>query len=136
MSVPHRLPLAAILAPVIFFGLVASLYPQSGGANVGWAYYGLLKGAGAGAASGQWSDLKFSAVGGAAGQAPAKDQQLKCEQTISIRSGPVSMNGDGTLKWPPIIGVVAGGSVVRIVGTTTVAGSQGTQYWVQIVANQ
>jgi|ERR1700683_1986984 len=105
----------------------------SAGAKTGWTYFGTLKSAISDSGP-QWTDLHFSWTVTTVNTSKmlTKNLLLTCKDVRTLRSGPVSVAANGTLEWPPIIGVLAPNTNVRIIDVSQHTTSEGIAFWVNV----
>lgn len=118
-----------ILAITFLIGIASSAQAQtiSAGSKSGWTYYGLLK------PTEEWVDLNFTPLGNPSGsRRPTRDMHLRCSQIMKLRRGPVVSKPDGTLEWPPIIGLLFVGTAVKVTEVAEYPSNQGLHYWVKV----
>lgn len=103
----------------------------SAGATEGWTYYGLLLSR---SGAEQWQDLNFDpAVGAPASRKPVINAVVTTTSvTMNIRKDKVVVQPDGTVKYPPIVGILGVGTKVVIREVQELPSNQGTHYWIRL----
>ena len=133
--IPILLSSMALLASLEFGSVARGQAPvvQSSGANMGWAYYGLLNKVGTSGTGEQWTDLSFSAVQAAnASKITTQGMQLKCSGIVNLRGVTLIAKSDGAFDWPAIVGLLASGTPVKVVDVKKQSSVRGDRYWVEV----
>lgn len=126
------------VTPYVFFGLTALSLGQtptipSAGAKIGWTYYAYLLPAANSRSGEDWKDLNFLIIGGNTNsKKPEKRMRLKCVETMRIRSGYLVEKQGGGYDWPPLVGVLAAGSVVTVLDVKVLQLNNDKHYWIMI----
>lgn len=93
----------------------------------GYTYYGLLvKG------STKWQDLNFKQAGNSV--TPQAGAEMVASVSMNVRTGVAQKNASGGFTFPPIVGTIQQGTVVRVESVSVFREPDGDHYWVLIEA--